>query len=89
MLKDEDVFIDSNMPFSVSESHVEMESFKGRFERFLEVSNPLYAKNDDRRIKEFQLLLKAQKREEDQYFKITGSRKMMVDKKKVKLIKIA
>ena len=66
-----------------------MDTFSGRFKSYLQVSNPMYAINDDRRIKEFQLLIKAQKREEDKYFKITGTRNMLVPKEKVKLIKIA
>ena len=78
-----------NMGYSINEPEFDMQKFSGRFKSFLKVSNPLHAFYSNRRIKEFQLLIKVQKRDEERYFKMTGTRKMIVPKEKVRLIRIA
>ena len=77
------------MGYSINEPEFDMQKFSGRFNNFIKVSNPLHAFYSNRRIKEFQLLIKVQKRDEERYFKMTGTRKMIVPKEKVKLIRIA
>ena len=72
-----------NMGYSINEPEYDMQKFSGRFKSFLNVCNPLHAFYSDRRIKEFQLLIKVQKRDEEKYFKMTGTRKMIVSKEKV------
>ena len=73
-----DLTSEKGMAFSISESEFDMSRFSGRFKSFLKVSNPFHAFYSNSRIKEFQDLLKKQEEDEENYEKLTGSRKMWI-----------
>ena len=67
-------------PFTISKSEFDEDSYMGRFESMRKTANPLHAFYSNARILKMQELIQNQKKKEEEQFKQTGKREIMMTK---------